>query len=376
MQKRSVMKKVFFSSLLILCALCSFAAEDPVPSAPPLVTPTANPPMPALTDPENWTMVVVGDTQCYTFCRRNHGILDIMFSWIVNHKQTLRIQQVLLTGDLVDQNRRLTRRFANGDHQSGPQQWQAISRALERLDGEIPYIVSTGNHDLGYRNSEDRSTELNRYFPADRNSRWEECLVEMGLDGTGQYTLENAAYQFTTPHGQKILIVSLGFSPTDKQIKWAKSVFDDPRYAGHFGILLTHGYLQGFNRGYIQQERYKITQKDGNTGKQIFEKLVRCTPTIRMVICGHSTTAENWLGSTSFQVSKNDAGRNVYEMMFNPQFIGDGSGGDGWIRLLEFSKDCKTVRVRTFSPLFALSGATRHLSWHTAPFNQFEFTIE
>lgn len=370
------MKRFFFCFLLMLCAVCSFAAEEPVQPVPPLVTPVANPPLPGLADPENWTMVVVGDTQCYTFCRRNHGILDIMFSWIVNHKQSLRIQQVLLTGDLVDQNRRLTRRFANGDHQSGPQQWQAISRALERLDGEIPYIVSTGNHDLGYRNSEDRSTELNKYFPATRNSRWEESLVEMGLDGTGQYTLENAAYQFTTPLGQKILIVSLGFSPTDNQIKWAKSVFDDPRYTGHFGILLTHSYLQGFNRGYIQQERYKITQKDGNTGKQIFEKLVRCTPTIRMVICGHSTTAENWLGSTSFQVSKNDAGRNVYEMMFNPQFIGDGSGGDGWLRLLEFSKDFKKVRVRTFSPLFALSGSTRHLSWHTSPFNQFEFAIE
>ncbi|MBR2643352.1 MAG: hypothetical protein IKD46_09520 [Lentisphaeria bacterium] len=39
--------------------------------APPLVTPMANPPSPALTSPENWTMVVVGDTQCYTFCRRN-----------------------------------------------------------------------------------------------------------------------------------------------------------------------------------------------------------------------------------------------------------------------------------------------------------------
>ena len=95
-----------------------------------------------------------------------------------------------------------------------------------------------------------------------------------------------------------------------------------------------------------------------------------------MVICGHATAAENWLGSTGFQISKNDAGKNVYEMLFNPQFIGDGSGGDGWIRLLEFSKDCKTVRVRTFSPLFARSGSTRNLSWHTAPFNQFEFVIE
>ena len=363
--------KYFLISVLSL-VLGTFAGYG----APPLVTPMANPPSPALTSPENWTMVVVGDTQCYTFCRRNHGILDIMFSWIVNHKQTLNIQQVLLTGDLVDQNRGMISRFPNGDHQSGPRQWQAISNALARLDGELPYIVCTGNHDLGLRNSEDRGTELDRYFRPERNSKWENTLVEMGRDGEGRRTLENAAYRFTTPHGQKLLVVSLGFSPTDAQLQWAKSVFDNPRYAGDFGILLTHGYLQGFGKGHITQEHYKITQKDGNPGKQIFEKLVRCTPAIRMVICGHATAAENWLGSTGFQVSKNDAGKNVYEMLFNPQFIGDGSGGDGWIRLLEFSKDLKKVKVRTFSPLFALSGATRNLSWHTAPFNQFEFVIE
>ena len=66
-------------------------------------------------------------------------------------------------------------------------------------------------------------------------------------------------------------------------------------------------------------------------------------------------------------------------MLFDPQAIGGGwhgTGGDGWIRLLEFSEDMKKVKVRTFSPYFASDKATEKFSYHTAPFNEFVFTYE
>ena len=106
---------------------------------------------------------------------------------------------------------------------------------------------------------------------------------------------------------------------------------------------------------------------------------VKTTPNIRMVVCGHVSYGDDWRGCVDFKTSKNDAGKTVYEMLFDPQAIGggfNGNGGDGWIRLLEFSKDMKTIKVRTFSPLFAISPSTQHLAWHTAPFNQFTINIE
>jgi hypothetical protein len=83
--------------------------------------------------------------------------------------------------------------------------------------------------------------------------------------------------------------------------------------------------------------------------------------------------------TTSYRVDKASDGRNVVQMMFNSQ-NGDGdwngNGGDCWLRILEFKPDGKTIGVRTFSPLFALSRLTQHLAWRTAPYDQFEFVVE
>jgi hypothetical protein len=66
-------------------------------------------------------------------------------------------------------------------------------------------------------------------------------------------------------------------------------------------------------------------------------------------------------------------------MMFNSQ-NGDGdwngNGGDCWLRILEFKPDGKTIGVRTFSPLFALSKLTKHLAWRTADYDQFDIVLE
>lgn len=50
--------------------------------------------------------------------------------------------------------------------------------------------------------------------------------------------------------------------------------------------------------------------------------------------------------------------------------------GDCWLRILEFKPDGKTIGVRTFSPLFALSKLTKHLAWRTADYDQFEIVLE
>lgn len=45
-------------------------------------------------------------------------------------------------------------------------------------------------------------------------------------------------------------------------------------------------------------------------------------------------------------------------MMFNAQTADGqwhGNGGDCWLRIMEFMPDGKTIKIKTFSPLFALS---------------------
>ena len=46
---------------------------------------------------------------------------------------------------------------------------------------------------------------------------------------------------------------------------------------------------------------------------------------------------------------KNIAGKNVFQMMFNAQTEGGGwhgNGGDGWLRIMEFMPDGKTIKIK------------------------------
>ena len=81
----------------------------------------------------------------------------------------------------------------------------------------------------------------------------------------------------------------------------------------------------------------------------------------------------------AFSKEKNCIGKEVVQMTFNPQAIGggfSGNGGDGWLRLLEFMPDKKTVKATTFSPFVYGSTSTTHLAWKNDPANCFTFTLE
>ena len=107
-----------------------------------------------------------------------------------------------------------------------------------------------------------------------------------------------------------------------------------------------------------------------------------------MVPCGHTGVAPKIKpdgGEVDYRLTcqyledKAADGRIVPQMMFNSQQADgswSGNGGDGWIRILEFRPDGKTIGVRTFSPLFAISPRTSHLAWRTADYDNYEIVIE
>ncbi|MGI6677907.1 MAG: hypothetical protein ACOX2Q_02180 [Dehalobacterium sp.] len=66
-------------------------------------------------------------------------------------------------------------------------------------------------------------------------------------------------------------------------------------------------------------------------------------------------------------------------MMFNAQALGGGwhgNGGDGWLRILEFMPDGKTIKVKTYSPLFGISPKTREHARRKEAFDEFDIIIE
>lgn len=342
---------------------------------------------PALTNPQSWTMVVVPDIQTYVKQMENHGILDLMLSWIVRRREEMNIRQVLFTGDLVyynDAGWRVKKDGAVKNHRMtdfvGKGQWKATSRLLERLDGQVPYVLCTGNHDYGVQSAESRKTWFNEFFQPDRNPLTYQQLVGCAPNSFGDRTLETSAYEFQAPHpdGRKFLVITLPFAPRNADLEWAKAVADDARFSDHFGIVLTHSYMYA-NGTRIAKEGYNLTKKGGNTGEQIFQKLVHPAKNIRLVVCGHVCKPDDWSKAVGFSMDKNSSGKTVAQLVFNTQAIGggfSGNGGDGWLRLLEFMPDRKTIKATTFSPLFAISPSTRHLAWKRDEKNQFTFELE
>lgn len=329
----------------------------------------------ALENKESFSMILLPDPQSYTKFAANQPIFDLMTRWTANNLDKLSVKAVLCTGDLVEQNEWPVPDNVNGD-QTSTQQWEAAARSFSCLDNRIPYIICTGNHDYGYEKAENRLCNFPKYFPAEKNPIWKNSLVSVAKNAFGIPTLENAAYEFTTDTWGKILVLSLEFAPRDEILNWAKQLASSSKYKNHKVIVLTHSYME-IDGSIFEKENYKITP--ANYGKAIWEKLIYPTPNIRLLICGHACEITDLEGTVSYREDKNINGQNVAQMMFNAQTADKqwfGNGGDGWLRILEFMPDGKTIKVKTFSPLFALSPTTAKYSWRTAPYDQFDIVLK
>ena len=334
---------------------------------------------PRLENPDSFSMILFGDTQTYTKFTFNQPILELMTAWTASHKDVLKIKATLCTGDLVERNDNLLVNHERLGQKNGNtptmDMWQSVARSFGRLDGVMPYILATGNHDYGYNSAENRNTYFNKYFPILKNKCWRDCLVSTAPNAQGVMSLENAAYEFDDKNWGKILVVSLEFAPRDCILNWAKKLTKSDKYKNHKVIILTHSILNTKVNEVkiIEKEKYKLPEP--NWGKAVLEKLVSDSDNIKLVLCGHSGDKTRFCSNLEY---KNKAERTVHIVMFNPQFImgSDGNGGDGWLRIMEFMPDGKTISMRTYSPLFAVSAITQHLAWKKDSEGQFKIEIQ
>lgn len=108
-------------------------------------------------------MILIPDPQSYTKFDANQPLFELQTAWVANSIESLNIKTALCTGDLVEQNEIRIPDGVNGN-QTSEEQWKAASRAFERLDNKLPYVICTGNHDYGYEKSENRLCHFPDYF--------------------------------------------------------------------------------------------------------------------------------------------------------------------------------------------------------------------
>jgi hypothetical protein len=282
--------------------------------------------------PGSWTLVVLPDTQ--TYCSQFPGLYDLQTQWIVDNKNKYNIVYVLQVGDITDYDT--------------PLEWQRADRALNRLEGIVPYVLVTGNHDYGTKSNmaKDRTTLINDYFPPSRFKNWPTFGGTMTPD-----RIENNYHLFEAG-GRKWLILGLEWGPRDGTLQWANQILQ--KFPDRTAFIVTHAYLYSDSTRYDWQKKASSqtwnphsyeTAGGVNDGQEIWDKLVKKHDNVFMVISGH--VLNDGLG---FLTSEGDHGNRVYQMLVNFQMRP--LGGESLLRLLEFFPDGKTIQVKTYSPLY------------------------
>jgi hypothetical protein len=250
-------------------------------------------------------------------------------AWLRVNRDRFNIVYALYLGDM-----------SNHD---APAEWENCRDAVSLLDEKIPYAVTTGNHDY-HPSSATRNTRINAYFHAKDYAKWSTFggVMEEGC-------IENNYHLFEAG-GKKWILIALEFAPRDQTVAWANEVMQ--KYPDRLGILFTHAYLFCDSLRYDQKtldqrwnpHKYKMPPPT-NDGQELWDKLVRKN-NFAFVLCGHVCNT-----GVGYLAEKNDAGHTVHQILSNYQ-MRPLLGGEGYMRLMEFLPDGKTVKIRSYSPLY------------------------
>lgn len=264
-----------------------------------------------------FTVVLLPDTQNYSEKYPDTYVAQTM--WIRKRVKEDHLKFAIHLGDIVQ--------YADREGE-----WKNANRAMEIIDGVLPYSMVPGNHDMvGGQSGLTRNTELyNKYFPPAR-------YAELPWYGGHMDEKNDNNYCYFSGGGMKFMVVSLEFAPRDETLQWAGDVI--ARHPDHHVIVATHNYLTTKGRDTDVPRRYRI---EGNSGEGMWQKLIRKHDNIFLVVSGHV------LG-VHLQTSTNGHGHEVYEILTDYQ--GLANGGDGWLRTLRFDPTKQKIHVEAYSPL-------------------------
>ncbi|MCH5599794.1 metallophosphoesterase [Niabella ginsengisoli] len=314
------MKRFLLSTLICFCLSHAVVAQS-------------NYKKPRLEQKDSWSVIMVPDIQNYVKWSKNKPLLDLMMAWIEDNIDSLNIKMVVGVGDLVENNEKITTDYDG--NQSTQQQWESASKAFSMLDGKVPYIAATGNHDYSIDRQGHRTSHYADFFNADKNHLNKKMLVQNSRNEAGQPTIENAAYEMKDMNGKDYLFVTVEYGPRDSVLTWAKNVAAMKRYKDHRVVLITHNYLntkdehtggkinwlywEPYNVDNMIQKSPKIEMPAANNGQQIWEKLVQPSSNIEMVLCGH-------ISGEGYRKDKNSSNKSVHQILFDAQSMGVATG--------------------------------------------------
>ncbi len=268
----------------------------------------------AESDHRPFTVVMLPDTQIYS--KAHPDLFFAQTQWIKANRDRENIRFVTQVGDIIN------------DCVKDPKQWEVANKAMAVLDGAVPYGVAIGNHDFESRTA---ATSFIRYFGPERYAGcpWYGGASENKLN----------SFQLFSGGGVDFVILHLEIDAPDAAIAWATEVLK--KYPTRAAIVATHAYLHG--RDGITRSTKPAFNKGGNSAEELWDKFIRRNPQVFMILCGHEGRTDEYR-----QVSTNDAGNKVLEILADYQKRAD--GGQGYLRLIRFLPASRQIEFRTYSP--------------------------
>ena len=301
----------------------------------------------ASTPGPDFTIVALPDTQYYSATLE--GGLPAMFTaqtqWIVNNRVADNIAFVIGLGDIVQ----------HGNNGGNYLEWTNANASANLLDDPvatglpqgIPYSFGVGNHDQGPSGdgSPDDTAGYNQYFGAARYSAKSYYGGHYGTDNDNHYELFSAS-------GMEFIVINIAYmdpqyngAELNSVLAWANNLLQT--YSNRHGIVVSH-YL--INDG--------LNGTWSNQGQATYNAL-SANPNLFLMLCGHYTPPEGQRTDTL-------NGNTIYTLLSDYQE--QGNGGNGYLRVMNFSPANNLISVSTYSPYVGLY-RTGSLSQFTLSYN-------
>ncbi|MFK7772856.1 MAG: T9SS type A sorting domain-containing protein [Saprospiraceae bacterium] len=288
---------------------------------------------------QNFTIIVMPDTQHYCdYGPASNAIFGAQTQWIADNRVSRNIVFVTSLGDVVQ----------NADE---PDEWALADEAYKIIEGDsivlpklpdgIPYGISVGNCDQFPKRETGATAEFNTHFGVSR-------FDTMAYYG-GHYGSKNDnSYQLFSASGLDFIIIHLEYDQELNEqhqtdvLNWADGVLTT--HSNRRAIVTSHFMIDRGNEGDPAGNGNDYPGKFGPQGEKIFDAL-KHHPNLFLMLGGHIAT----------EGERDDVGTNgntIYTLLSdyqNQDPIG-GEGGNGWLRIMEFSPGTNTITVSTYSP--------------------------
>ena len=281
--------------------------KTPIPTPEPTPVPTPEPtPEPTDTpvpEPTPFSIVWMSDTQ--NLSRHYPDVFNKMRDWILEERETRNIVFLVHTGDVVD-----------GCSQF---MWDAATEALMPVLDVLPAMIVSGNHDIS----------KNMVYSAFSKRPYAKAVQKDGQIYDGG----KAAYVTFEAGGDLFLVFGVGYDVRGVKLqKWIAGV--RAQFPDAIALYVIHSGLQP-------------NGKFSGQARDLIQTVIKDDPKARLMLCGHQR------GTLRREDRFDDDGdgteeRSFHTLMFNYQ--DDRKDGLGYMRILTFDPDTRSIEVSTYSP--------------------------